>query len=123
MIKLNLKKPIAFFDIESTGINVASDRIVEISILKINTDGTEEVKTKRINPEMPIPIESSLIHGIYDEDIKDEPTFKQIAKGLAQFLDNCDLGGYNSKHKYLSTMPKLTTLSYLCQFCELHFVI
>ena len=96
MIKLNLKKPIAFFDIESTGINVASDRIVEISILKINTDGTEEVKTKRINPEMPIPIESSLIHGIYDEDIKDEPTFKQIAKGLAQFLENCDLGGYNS---------------------------
>ena len=96
MIKLNLKKPIAFFDIESTGINVASDRIVEISILKINTDGTEEVKTKRINPEMPIPIESSLIHGIYDEDIKDEPTFKQIAKGLALFLENCDLGGYNS---------------------------
>ena len=79
-IKLNLKKPLAFFDIESTGVNVASDRIVEISILKINVDGTEEIKTKRINPGIPIPIESSLIHGIYDEDIKDEPHFKNIAK-------------------------------------------
>ncbi len=96
MIKLNLKKPIAFFDIESTGVNVASDRIVEISVLKINPDNTEEIKTKRINPGIPIPIESSLIHGIYDEDIKDEPSFKQIAKGLATFLDNCDLAGYNS---------------------------
>src|SRR5687768_17118012 len=96
MIKLNLKKPLAFFDIESTGVNVASDRIVEISILKINVDGSEEVKTKRINPMMPIPIESSLIHGIYDDDIKDAPTFKQIAKGLAQFLESCDLSGYNS---------------------------
>ncbi len=96
MIKLNLKKPLAFFDIESTGVNVASDRIIEISILKINVDGVEEVKTKRINPGVPIPIESSLIHGIYDEDVKDEPSFKQIAKGLAQFLENCDLSGYNS---------------------------
>ena len=96
MIQLKLKKPLAFFDIESTGINVASDRIVEISVLKINVDGTEETKTKRINPGIPIPIESSLIHGIYDEDVKDAPSFKQIAKGLAQFLENCDLAGYNS---------------------------
>ena len=72
-LKLNVKKPIAFFDIESTGVNVASDRIVEISILKINVDGTEEIKTKRINPGIPIPLETSLIHGIYDEDVKDEP--------------------------------------------------
>jgi DNA polymerase-3 subunit epsilon len=96
MIQLKLKKPLAFFDIESTGINVASDRIVEISVLKINVDGTEETKTKRINPGIPIPLESSLIHGIYDEDIQDAPSFKQIAKGLAQFLENCDLAGYNS---------------------------
>lgn len=96
MIQLKLKKPLAFFDIESTGINVASDRIVEISVLKINVDGTEETKTKRINPGMPIPLESSLIHGIYDEDIQDAPSFKQIARGLAQFLENCDLAGYNS---------------------------
>lgn len=95
-IKLNLKKPLAFFDIESTGVNVASDRIVEISILKINVDGSEEVKTKRINPGIPIPLETSLIHGIYDEDIQNEPHFKNIAKGLAQFLENCDLAGYNS---------------------------
>jgi DNA polymerase-3 subunit epsilon len=95
-IKLNLKKPLAFFDIESTGVNVASDRIVEISILKINIDGSEEVKTKRINPGIPIPLETSLIHGIYDEDIQNEPHFKNIAKGLAQFLENCDLAGYNS---------------------------
>ncbi len=96
MIKLNLKKPLAFFDIESTGVNVASDRIVEISVLKVNPDGTEEVKTKRINPEIPIPVEASLIHNIYDADVAEEPTFRQIAKGLAQFLDKCDLAGYNS---------------------------
>lgn len=96
MLKLKLKRPLAFFDIESTGVNVAADRIVEISILKINPDGTEESRTKRINPGMPIPLQSSLIHGIYDEDVKDEPAFKQIARSLAQFLDNSDLAGYNS---------------------------
>lgn len=96
MLKLKLKKPLAFFDIESTGVNVASDRIVEIAILKINPDGSEEIKTKRINPTIPIPYEVSLIHGIYDKDVADAPTFKQIAQGLAQFLNNCDLAGYNS---------------------------
>lgn len=95
-MKLNLKKPIAFFDLESTGVNVASDRIVELSFLKINPDGTEEMKTRRINPTIPIPLEVSLIHGIYDEDVKYEPSFSQIAKDLANFLKNCDLGGYNS---------------------------
>ncbi len=95
-MKLILKRPIAFFDLETTGVNVASDRIVEISILKINIDGSEEIKTKRINPEMPIPLESSLVHGIYDDDIKDAPTFANIARGIAQFLDKCDLGGFNS---------------------------
>ena len=96
MIKLNLTRPIAFFDLETTGINVASDRIVEISILKISPDGTKEIKTKRINPGMPIPVQSSEIHGIYDADVANEPTFKGIAKSLAEFLTDCDLAGYNS---------------------------
>lgn len=95
-MNLNLTKPIAFFDLETTGINVASDRIVEIAILKILPDGTKEVKTKRINPTIPIPNESSEIHGIYDKDVADEPTFKNIAKSLADFLEDCDLAGYNS---------------------------
>ncbi len=95
-MKLNLKRPIAFFDLESTGVNVASDRIVELSFLKINPDGTEEIRTRRINPTIPIPLEASLIHGIYDEDIKSEPTFLQVAQDLAKFLKNTDLGGYNS---------------------------
>ncbi len=95
-MKLNLKRPLAFFDLETTGVNVASDRIVEISILKAMPDGTEEVKTMRINPGIPIPLESSLIHGIYDEDIRNEPTFKQAGEELARFLDDCDLAGYNS---------------------------
>jgi len=96
MIQLNLTRPIAFFDLETTGVNVATDRIVEISILKISVDGTKEVKTKRINPTIPIPKQASEIHGIYDSDVANEPTFKSIAKSLVTFLDDCDLGGYNS---------------------------
>ncbi len=95
-MKLNLKRPLAFFDLETTGLNIGSDRIVEISILKAMPDETEQIKTMRINPGMPIPLESSLIHGIYDEDIKDKPTFKQAGEELARFLDDCDLAGYNS---------------------------
>jgi len=93
---LNLKRPIAFFDLESTGVNVASDRIVELSFLKINPDGSQEIRTRKINPTIPIPLEASLIHGIYDEDVKNEPTFSQVAADLAKFLKNVDLGGYNS---------------------------
>lgn len=95
-MKLNLRRPLAFFDLETTGVNVASDRIVEISILKAMPDGTEDVKTLRINPGIPIPLESSLIHGIYDEDIRNQPSFKQVGEELARFLDNSDLAGYNS---------------------------
>lgn len=95
-MKLNLKRALAFFDLETTGVNVASDRIVEISILKAMPDGTEDIKTMRINPGMPIPLESSLIHGIYDEDVARELTFKQAGEELARFLDDCDLAGYNS---------------------------
>ena len=95
-MKLNLKRPLAFFDLETTGVNVASDRIVEISILKAMPDGTEQIKTMRINPGMSIPLESSLIHGIYNEDVSLEPSFKQAGEELARFLDDCDLAGYNS---------------------------
>lgn len=95
-MKLNLKRPLAFFDLEATGVNVASDRIVEISVLKAMPDGTEEVKTLKINPTIPIPLETSLIHGIYDEDIKDAPTFKDVAQEIADFIGDGDLAGYNS---------------------------
>jgi len=95
-MELNLKRPIAFFDLETTGVKVATDRIVEISIVKIHPNGKKEIKTRRVNPGIPIPPETSAIHGIYDEDVKDEPTFKSLAKSLNQFLNNCDLAGYNS---------------------------
>ena len=92
---LHLKNPIAFFDLETTGTIVSRDRIVEISILKINPDGEKKNKTLLINPEMPIPEESRLIHGIGDEDVKDAPTFKSVARELQQFLEGCDLSGFN----------------------------
>ncbi|MCX6268283.1 MAG: exonuclease domain-containing protein [Bacteroidetes bacterium] len=97
-MELILTKPIAFFDLETTGIKVATDRIVEISIVRQQIDGTTKIKTMRINPEMPIPPEVTEIHGISDEDVKDCPTFKKVAHELAQFLENCDLAGYNSNH-------------------------
>ena len=93
---LNLSNPLVFFDLETTGINITRDRIVEISILKIHPNGKEEKKTRRINPEMPIPAESTAIHGITDEDVKDCPTFKQVAKSFADFLEGCDMAGFNS---------------------------
>lgn len=95
-MQLNLKNPIVFFDLETTGIDVSRDRIVEIALVKILVNGDKEVKTRRINPEMPIPKEASAIHGIYDEDVKDCPTFKAIAKSLANYMEGCDLGGFNS---------------------------
>lgn len=94
-MKLNLKRPIVFFDLETTGTDICKDRIVEVSMLKINPDGEETLKTRRIHPTIPIPLESSLIHKIYDEDVKDAPTFEQVARELEQFLKGCDLGGYN----------------------------
>lgn len=95
-MKLNLKNPIVFFDLETTGTNINSDRIVEICYLKVHPNGNEETKTLRINPEMPIPAESSAIHGIYDEDIVDCPTFKEVAKTIARDIEGCDLAGFNS---------------------------
>lgn len=93
---LQLNRPIAFIDLETTGVNLSTDRIVEIAIVKIMPDMSRSVKRKLINPEMPIPKASSDIHGISDEMVKDAPTFKQAGNEIKQFLDNCDLGGYNS---------------------------
>ncbi|WP_423126614.1 exonuclease domain-containing protein [Gaoshiqia sp. Z1-71] len=95
-MKLNLKNPLIFLDLETTGINVVTDRIVEIALLKIHIDGSEESREFRINPEMPIPESASKIHGIYDDDVKDAPTFKEVAKSLARFMEGCDLAGFNS---------------------------
>ncbi len=94
-MKLHLRNPLAFFDLETTGIMVSQDRIIELSILKITPNGSKELKTMRINPGIPIPPEVSLIHGIYDEDVKDAPLFKDVAKNLVKFLEGCDLAGFN----------------------------
>ncbi|MBP6358588.1 MAG: 3'-5' exonuclease, partial [Sediminibacterium sp.] len=95
-MKLQLTRPIAFIDLETTGVTVSTDRIVEIAIVKISPDGSKVVKRKLVNPLMPIPAGASAVHGISDEMVKDAPTFKQIANEVKQFLENCDLGGYNS---------------------------
>jgi DNA polymerase-3 subunit epsilon len=95
-MQLNLKNPIVFFDLETTGINIAADRIVELSYLKIELNGNEVSKTMLINPTVPIPPETTAIHGITDEDVKDAPTFLSIAKNLAREIEGCDLAGYNS---------------------------
>ena len=95
-MKLNLKNPIIFFDLETTGINIASDRIVEISYLKVDVNGNESSKTIRVNPGIPIPEKVVAIHGITNEDVKDSPPFNEIARNLAREFEGCDLAGYNS---------------------------
>jgi DNA polymerase-3 subunit epsilon len=95
-MKINIKNPLVFFDLETTGIDIVHDRIVEICYLKIFPNGDEESKTRRINPGIPIPAQASEVHGIFDEDVKDAPPFKSIAKSLADQLEDCDLAGYNS---------------------------
>jgi len=95
-MKLNLKNPIVFFDLETTGTNIVTDRIVEISYHKVSPNGREETKTIRINPQMPIPPSVTEIHGISNEDVKDCPTFKDVAKEIVRDIEGCDLAGYNS---------------------------
>ncbi len=95
-MKLQLSRPIAFIDLETTGVNISVDRIVELAIVKVLPDGSKQVKRKLINPLMPIPAGASAIHGITDDMVKDAPSFKQVANEVKQFIDNCDLGGYNS---------------------------
>ncbi len=95
-MKLNLKNPLVFFDLETTGTNINADRIVEICYLKVYPNGNEEAKTMRINPGMHIPEEASAVHGIFDEDVKDCPTFKEVARNIARDIEGCDLAGFNS---------------------------
>ncbi|MCU0460582.1 MAG: 3'-5' exonuclease [Bacteroidales bacterium] len=95
-MELKLKRPIVFLDLETTGLNVSSDRIVEISFLKINPNGKEQRMTTLVNPEMPIPPKVTALHGISDADVANAPAFKEIAKNLAAFMEGCDLAGYNA---------------------------
>ncbi len=95
-MELNIKNPLIFFDLETTGINVSSDRIVEISMVKLSPNGEKTVKTRRVNPGMHIPEEASAVHHITDDDVRDEPTFREIAKSLAAFIEGCDFAGFNS---------------------------
>ena len=95
-MQLNLKRPIVFPDPETTGVDPAKDRIVEISLVKVHPNGDEEIKTRRVNPGMHIPPAATEIHHITDEDVKDEPRFEQLAKSLATYVEGCDLAGYNS---------------------------
>lgn len=95
-MKLKLKNPIVFFDLETTGLNIASDRIIEIFILKVYPDGHEESLHYTLNPEMPIPAESTAIHHFTNDDVKECPTFQQVARKIAQFIEGADLGGFNS---------------------------
>ena len=92
---LKLTRPLAVFDLETTGTDPATDRIVEISIIKIQPDGTSETKTRRLNPTIPIPGDATKIHHITDANVADAPTFKQVAKGINDYLAGCDLCGYN----------------------------
>jgi len=95
-LNLKLKRPIAFLDLETTGVNVSTDRIVELSVLKISPNGKEEWMSTRVNPCMPIPPKTTAIHGISDADVVNSPTFREIGKNLASFLEGCDLAGYNA---------------------------
>ncbi|MGF7230144.1 exonuclease domain-containing protein [Arachidicoccus sp.] len=95
-MNIQLQRPLAIFDLETTGTNTVSDRIVEIAIVKTFPNGEQQRKRRLVNPQMPIPKGAEDIHGISDEMVKDAPTFKEIANEINQFLDNCDIGGYNS---------------------------
>ncbi len=92
---LKLERPLAFIDVESTGLKPFSDRIVELSILRIHPDGSEEYKSHRVNPGIPIPAEATAIHGISDADVAKEPAFCQYAKSICEFLEGCDIAGFN----------------------------
>ena len=95
-MKLNLKRPIVFFDLETTGTDISKDRIVEICYIKVYPDGREVEYTKRVNPGMHIPECASAVHGIYDEDVKDAPLFKDVAREIANEFEGCDIAGFNS---------------------------
>ncbi len=114
-MNLNLKRPLVFLDIEATGLNVASDRIVEIALLKIFVNGNKESKVFRINPTIPIPEEVSKIHGIYDKDVASSPTFCELSQDLNSFIGGCDLAGYNSNKFDIPMLIEEFTR------CDIHF--
>jgi len=95
-MNLQLRRPLVIFDLETTGISVSRDRIVEICLLKVYPDGREEIRTYRVNPECPIPAEASAVHGIYDSDVADKPTFRELAAEIHEFIKDSDFGGFNS---------------------------
>ena len=97
-MKLNLSKPLIVFDLETTGLDLVNDRIIQISYIKVNVDGTEERKNFFVNPEKPIPAEVEALTGITNNDVKDAPTFKQISAKLAEKFSGCDFAGFNSNH-------------------------
>jgi DNA polymerase-3 subunit epsilon len=96
MAKLALRNPIVFLDLETTGVDAAKDRIIEISLVKVMPDGSREVKTRRLNPGIPIPPEATAVHHITDQDVKDCPSFREVAKSLAAWIEGADLAGFNS---------------------------
>ena len=95
-MNLNITRPLCFFDLETTGVSVSNDRIVEIAILKLHPDESKESKIWRVNPECPIPPQASAVHGIYDSDVADKPNFKTLSKSIFNFIKDADLAGYNS---------------------------
>jgi DNA polymerase III subunit epsilon len=114
-MELNLKRPIVFLDLETTGTNVGADRIVEIALLKIFPNGSKDSRTYKVNPTIPIPLETSKIHGIYDADVKDAPTFKELSAEINTFLGGCDLAGYNSNKFDVPLLIEEFTR------CDIHF--
>lgn len=116
-MKLILKRPMVFIDLETTGVNVGSDRIVEIAMLKIQINGNQESKVYKLNPTIPIPLESSKIHGIYDKDVADSQTFAEVSKELNTFMGGCDLAGYNSNKFDIPLLIEEFTR------CDIHFDI
>lgn len=106
IMKLKLTRPLVFFDLETTGTNISTDRIVEISLVKLMPDGTVHERTRRVNPGMPIPPESTAVHHITDADVANEPTFDQIARGVADAFRGCDIAGFNSNRFDLPMLDK-----------------
>ena len=115
IMALNLVKPIIFFDLETTGVDISKDRIVEISFIKVFPDGREMEYSKRINPEMHIPEGASAVHGIYDEDVKECPTFKEVARVIANEFEGCDVAGFNSNRFDLPLLAE--------EFCVLRWIL
>ncbi len=122
-MKLKLERPLIIFDLETTGVDIVNDRIIEIAIVKVMPNGDEETKTRRINPECPIPEEATRVHGITDEDVKDCPPFRAIAKSLYQWIEGCDIAGFNSNRFDLPLLvEEFLRAGVEVDFTQSHFV-